>query len=429
MAKKEFGNSLKSQMLKMTLIPLVLLTIAITVTSATIVRKSITNQIEEELINDANLLEFVFDEFYVGDYRIEEGEDGDSIAIYKGDKRLDDEDTLISKLSEQLDIDVSIFIEDTRILTTLQDDEGNSALGTKSAAVVKNDVLEGGESIFYDNVVVYDERSFAYYKPLVDDHSNIIGMIAVCRSSEDVQREVIKYLLPIILICLFVAILFGVIVLRFNRKLADRIYKMDKYMNRIANGEFDSDMPRELMIEDDEIKSLAYDGRRMAKSLKNLVENDALTGLNNRRSADKRLAEVRLRMVEMGVKYCVCIADIDFFKKVNDTYGHEMGDEVLKMVSESLQKGMKGKGFVARWGGEEFLLIFENRDIDIARRELELIMADIRTIIIPNTQKYVTMSFGLTAMIPGETTDESLNRADANLYEAKESGRNQIICK
>lgn len=429
MAKKEFGNSLKSQMLKMTLIPLVLLTIAITVTSATIVRKSITNQIEEELINDANLLEFVFDEFYVGDYRIEESEDGDSIAIYKGDKRLDDEDTLISKLSEQLDIDVSIFIEDTRILTTLQDDEGNSALGTKSAAVVKNDVLEGGESIFYDNVVVYDERSFAYYKPLVDDHSNIIGMIAVCRSSEDVQREVIKYLLPIILICLFVAILFGVIVLRFNRKLADRIYKMDKYMNRIANGEFDSDMPRELMIEDDEIKSLAYDGRRMAKSLKNLVENDALTGLNNRRSADKRLAEVRLRMVEMGVKYCVCIADIDFFKKVNDTYGHEMGDEVLKMVSESLQKGMKGKGFVARWGGEEFLLIFENRDIDIARRELELIMADIRTIIIPNTQKYVTMSFGLTAMIPGETTDESLNRADANLYEAKESGRNQIICK
>ncbi len=429
MAKKEFGNSLKSQMLKMTLIPLVLLTIAITVTSATIVRKSITNQIEEELINDANLLEFVFDEFYVGDYRIEESEDGDSIAIYKGDKRLDDEDTLISKLSEQLDIDVSIFIEDTRILTTLQDDEGNSALGTKSAAVVKNDVLEGGESIFYDNVVVYDERSFAYYKPLVDDHSNIIGMIAVCRSSEDVQREVIKYLLPIILICLFVAILFGVIVLRFNRKLADRIYKMDKYMNRIANGEFDSDMPRELMIEDDEIKSLAYDGRRMAKSLKNLVENDALTGLNNRRSADKRLAEVRLRMVEMGVKYCVCIADIDFFKKVNDTYGHEMGDEVLKMVSESLQNGMKGKGFVARWGGEEFLLIFENRDIDIARRELELIMADIRTIIIPNTQKYVTMSFGLTAMIPGETTDESLNRADANLYEAKESGRNQIICK
>ena len=167
----------------------------------------------------------------------------------------------------------------------------------------------------------------------------------------------------------------------------------------------------------------------MAGSLKKLVEYDALTELNNRRSADKKLEEIRVKAVEMGNKYCVCISDIDFFKKVNDTYGHEMGDVILKSVADKLKAGMVGKGFSARWGGEEFLLIFENRELDIARRELSMIMDEVRTIYIPDTDRQITMSFGLTALVPGETTDETLKRADDNLYEAKETGRNQIICK
>ena len=99
------------------------------------------------------------------------------------------------------------------------------------------------------------------------------------------------------------------------------------------------------------------------------------------------------------------------------------------MVAEKLKKGMIGKGFAARWGGEEFLLIFENRELDIAHRELAMIMDEVRTIWVPDSDRQITMSFGLTAMAPGESIDDSLNRADTNLYEAKESGRNQIICK
>ena len=324
---------------------------------------------------------------------------------------------------------MSIFYEDVRVLTTLSDAEGNSAMGTKAAAVVKNEVYDTGESKFYDNVVVYDRKSFAYYMPVFGENGEKLGMIAVCRSAEDVQSSVFKYVLPIIGICLIVAIFFGIIMVRFNKKLADRIFKMDRYMNKLANGDFDYEMPRELMAEDDEIKSLANEGKKMARAIKTLVEFDALTELNNRRSADKKLEEVRLRIVEMGMKYCVCIADIDFFKKVNDTYGHEMGDEVLRMVAAKLKKGMVGKGFAARWGGEEFLLIFDNRELDIAKRELSMIMDDVRTIYVPDTDRQITMSFGMTAMIPGETSDEALNRADANLYEAKEGGRNQIVCK
>lgn len=428
MGRSELKNSLKSQMLKMTLIPLVLMTVAIVAVSGSIVRKSITDQIKKELINDAELVGFIFDEFYEGDYRLEEKENGE-VDIYKGDQLINGDDTLMSKFSNVLDIDVSIFHNDTRLLTTLEDVNGNNALGTKAATVVKKDVLETGESKFYDNVMVYDAKSFAYYTPILSEDGSVAGMIGVCRSGEDVQKEVISYVMPIVGICVFVALFFGFIMYKFNRKLADRIFKMDRYMNRLANGEFDSEMPRELMQEDDEIKHLATDGKRMARSIRTLVEFDALTELNNRRSADKKLEDIRIRTVETGMKYCVCIADIDFFKKVNDNYGHEMGDYVLRKVAEKLKNGMVGKGFAARWGGEEFLLIFENRALDIARRELSMIMDDVRTIWVPDTDRQITMSFGLTELIPGEKIDATLCRADENLYQAKESGRNQIICK
>ncbi|CBK73271.1 diguanylate cyclase (GGDEF) domain [Butyrivibrio fibrisolvens 16/4] len=254
-------------------------------------------------------------------------------------------------------------------------------------------------------------------------------MIAVSRSQESVKQELLQYIFPICVTCILTALLMGFVVVYFNRKLAVRISKMSKYINTLADGNFDNDIPREVMVEDDELKHLANDGRRMAKAIQTLVEYDALTGLNNRRYADKKLAEIRIRAVELGIKYCVCISDIDFFKKVNDTFGHEMGDEVLRRVAEKLKAGMVGKGIAARWGGEEFLLIFDGRELDIARRELELIMNEVRTIWVPDSDRQITMSFGLTALQPGEDIDDALKRADDNLYQAKEGGRNQIVCK
>jgi len=429
MADKKLKNSLKNQMLKMTLIPLILMTIAIVAVSGHVVRKTITDQIEKELIRDAEVVGFIFDEFYEGEYRVEESEDANELKIYKGDQLINSNDSLMNLFSEKLDVDVSIFYKDVRIISTLVDDDGNSAIGTQASSIVKKEVIDSGQSAFYDNVMVYDKRSYAYYTPLKNDKDEVIGMIAVCRASGDVINEVIRYELPVVGICVVVALFFGIIMIRYNRHLANRIFKMDKYMNSLANGDFDKEMPRELMQLDDELRHLANDGKRMARSIKTLVEYDALTELNNRRSADKKLEEIRVRSVEQGIKYCVCISDIDFFKKVNDTYGHEMGDEVLKMVSAKLKSGMVGKGFVARWGGEEFLIIFENRELDIARRELEIIMDDIRTIWVPDSDRQITMSFGLTFMSPEESVDETLKRADDNLYEAKETGRNQIVCK
>ncbi len=429
MASRKLQNSLKSQMLKITLIPLIIMTVIIVGVGISGMYRLSSDKAREELIRDADLAMYVFDTVYIGEYWAEDADGDGEIEMYKGEQRINGEETLIDNLAEHLEIDITIFYNDVRLLTTLKDSNGVRAIGTNASVIVKNDVLEAGESHFYTNVLVYDEKSYAYYKPLRDDDGKINGMIAVSRSQESIKREMLIYIMPILIVCIVASTLIGFIMVYFHRRLADRISKMDKYMNTLANGEFDSEMPRVLTKEDDEIKHLANEGKRMARAIKDLVELDALTELNNRRYADKKLEEVRVKIVETGIRFCICIADIDFFKKVNDTYGHEMGDYVLKKVAEKLKAGMVGKGIAARWGGEEFLLIFENRELDIARRELSMIMDEVRTIWVPGTDRQITMSFGLTSLVPGESVDSVLGRADSNLYEAKEGGRNQIVCK
>lgn len=429
MADKKMKNSLKNQMLKITLIPLIIMTLIIAGVSVSGLYTLTSDKAREELIRDADLALYIFDTIYTGDYWAEDANGDGELEMYKGDQPINGDATIIDDLAKQLEIDITIFYKDIRLLTTLKDSSGNRAIGTNASVIVKNDVLEAGESKFYTNVMVYNVKSYAFYKPLRADDGSISGMIAVSRSQDSVKKEMLWYTMPILIVCLATAFLIGFIMIYFHRKLADRISKMNRYVNTLANGDFDVVMPRDLIKEDDEIKRLANDGKRMARAIQTLVDYDALTELNNRRYADKKLQEIRVRTVEQGTKYCVCISDIDFFKKVNDTYGHEMGDYVLKRVAEKLKAGMKGKGIAARWGGEEFLLIFEDRELEIARRELEMIMDEVRTIWVPDTDRQITMSFGLTALKPGEDVDEVLQRADGNLYEAKESGRNQIICR
>lgn len=426
MAEKGLKNSLKYQMTKMMLGALILLAIIIIASSIGTVYSSLVHQVEQELERDANLAILMYDKVYDGDFTFVEEENGD-ISVYKGDEPITGNVIMLDSLADILNIDISLFFGETRILTTLQDEDGNRAFGTTVASTVKKSVIDEGEAVFYTNVLVYDEKSFAYYMPLKDDNDEVYGMIAVSREGDEVKAMAMERIWPIVLVCVITTFLIGYAMVQYIKRVAARISAIDKFMNTLANGKFDTSMPSNIMDKDDEIKRLAMDGKKMARSIKTLVEYDALTGINNRRFADKKLEDIRIRAVETGVNYCVSIGDIDFFKKVNDSYGHEMGDLVLKMVAETLKKGMVGKGFVARWGGEEFLLVFENIEIKIAERELYMILEEIRKIIVPDTDRQITMSFGLTKMNPMDSIDDTLKHADDKLYEAKENGRNRIV--
>ena len=127
--------------------------------------------------------------------------------------------------------------------------------------------------------------------------------------------------------------------------------------------------------------------------------------------------------------FCVCIGDIDFFKKVNDNYGHDFGDEVLQKIAGIFKREMQGQNFAARWGGEEFLLVFFNCNGDEACVKVEDIRAKIKAAKVSRGEDEinVTMTFGLAEYSFNHGLEATLKEADEKLYIGKEKGRNIVI--
>ena len=115
----------------------------------------------------------------------------------------------------------------------------------------------------------------------------------------------------------------------------------------------------------------------MKESLSDLVGKDPLTGLHNRHSCDVVLASLIQRVKQKNTSFAVAMGDVDFFKYVNDTYGHQAGDETLRQLAKVISIHMEHLGFVFRWGGEEFVLIYEDMDRYQAFKHLEILQEQI----------------------------------------------------
>lgn len=126
--------------------------------------------------------------------------------------------------------------------------------------------------------------------------------------------------------------------------------------------------------------------------------------------------------------FSVAIADIDFFKKFNDNYGHDCGDLVLRKVSNIMRKNMKRQGCAVRWGGEEFLLVFSDKGLDKSLEETQRIADKIKSLHISYGDKElgVTVTIGIIEGDPRRNMDELIKAADRALYEGKESGRDRV---
>lgn len=165
------------------------------------------------------------------------------------------------------------------------------------------------------------------------------------------------------------------------------------------------------------------------KRLEQLVNTDALTTLWNRRAMNEHLSILVNNYNKYQTDFSLAILDIDFFKKVNDEYGHGMGDFVLKSLSYLLKTFMDGKGQVARWGGEEFLLTFENMDYDQAiglMEELRVRIED-QEFAFKDVKMHLTITAGIEEYHTNIGLDQALTKADEKLYVGKTSGRNQVV--
>lgn len=158
---------------------------------------------------------------------------------------------------------------------------------------------------------------------------------------------------------------------------------------------------------------------------------DPLTRVANRRAFERRINAEMSEVEENGGDLCLVLADIDHFKRVNDTFGHPAGDHVLREFAMIVQKHIKGQDMVARYGGEEFAVILPKTDIFAALNLMVRVKQDIERTQFsfgdpPLSLGRLTASFGISAFKPGCDVNDLIGRADTKLYEAKNSGRNLV---
>jgi diguanylate cyclase (GGDEF)-like protein len=162
--------------------------------------------------------------------------------------------------------------------------------------------------------------------------------------------------------------------------------------------------------------------------LEAVSSKDPLTGLLNRRSMNKHLNAAFELAKTKGKLFTVIIADIDDFKKVNDTYGHNVGDDVLINVSNIITSNIPPDAHVCRWGGEEILILIPNTietAIPVAEKIRESISESITRA--EETAIHITMTFGIAEYIPGFSMTKLISMADDNLYKGKKDGKNRVV--
>lgn len=181
-------------------------------------------------------------------------------------------------------------------------------------------------------------------------------------------------------------------------------------------------------------KSLINDYVKLSKKLEEnlehvtrLSETDHLTKAYNRLKFNEVIKMEVLRSKRYKIDLSVIMFDIDFFKKINDRYGHDIGDLVLVEISKLVKKSVRETDIFCRWGGEEFMILLPNTSLEFAVLVAERIRKLIYNLEIKNIEK-VSCSFGVVSFDFEEDLDDFIKRVDERLYTAKDNGRNRVEC-
>lgn len=171
--------------------------------------------------------------------------------------------------------------------------------------------------------------------------------------------------------------------------------------------------------------------RKNLDNVKKEAMTDGLTGLSNRKAFDKAIRDHVEEAENLGIPLILMMLDIDHFKKFNDTYGHQVGDQVLRLVARTLTDNVKGRDTAARYGGEEFAILLPETTLAGGIKVADVLRKSVETKEVINktsneTLGRITLSVGVAEYKSGESISDFIERADAALYSAKKGGRNRV---
>lgn len=426
--QKRKGGAVKKKSIRfaineLVILPLLCLGFIMLAVSVPVIYGAIVSETEEGLKNLSHVLLEKCNAMEEGDYSLENS------VLCKGGIPLGEDNYIVDSVKDISGIDATIFWGDARMLTTVRMENGERAVGTKASEEVTDKVLGNGEDYFSAHVLVNDAYYYGYYTPMKNSDGTIVGMVFVGKSRARVVDTIFHVVLRVLMAAAVVMAAALIISLRYAGKMVGSLSKIREFLGNVSQGRLECEIDGKLIGRPDEIGEMARSAQMLQKSILKLIGTDPLTGLYNRRNGTEALELAMHKYQESGKNYLVVIGDIDDFKRLNDTYGHPAGDQVLRELSEIFQTCMQGKGVAARWGGEEFLFIYSDREG--ALHALENMMEKIRGVqICYGEQKIqVTMTFGAAACEAGDTTESLIKRADDRLYFGKANGKNRIVCE
>ena len=420
-------SKLRASMLRATLLPVLIFGICIIICSVRQTESSVYQEVESGLENVAQMTMYLYEETYPGDYAY----DSASKTLYKGGKKVEGASKFLEHYKECSGTDVTIFYKDVRVITTIKDKNGDPIVGTRINSIVKKEVYEGRQAHFYSKSTIENENYFSYYCPLFDENDQCVGMVFAGKPSDYVDWIVWKSVVPILLLVLLSMIILIFVIWNYADYLNRAFRQLQRFLGNVEEGDFTVELSEMLTKRKDEIGQMAGTAVRMQHSLRDLVQRDSLTGLYNRHYGEIWMKQVKEEARDTGEPFSIAIADIDFFKKFNDCYGHDCGDMVLRKVSELLQTQVGRQGYVSRWGGEEFLIIFKRFTLEESVNFTEEIREKLHRTELRyhNDGFHVTLTIGVAAGDSEKSIESMVKCADCALYEGKRNGRDQVVCE
>lgn len=416
-SKHQNRHSIVYTLLRIGVIPILLLGIGLTIYSQYSVREGMDYEMERALSGIAHNMLSTYNALDGGQFSM----DGDD--LYKGETKITSDYRILDDIKTDTGNDVTIYYGDKRRMTTIVDGEGNRLTGTDAPEGVIDHVFGQGEEYFSTDVDINGTPYYGYYVPIRDDEGEIIGMSFAGKPADNVMLSTSFMIIGNIIISIFVILLAAFIMYLSSSKMVLALQHIKRFLGHLAGGDFTQEMSEDVLQRKDELADMGEYAVHVEIALDDMISRDPLTKLLNRRAT-----MVRVENTWEENAYAIAMGDIDWFKGVNDNYGHDMGDEVLRFVSGQLKDELEKSGFVARWGGEEFLIAFDGTQEDLVKH-LKAVTGRIRAKVFDTGEKTfsVTMTMGVTIKQPGEEFEAVMNRADQLLYKGKTGGRNQIV--
>jgi diguanylate cyclase (GGDEF)-like protein len=194
--------------------------------------------------------------------------------------------------------------------------------------------------------------------------------------------------------------------------LAQQYHRLERRLNKVARI---GDIMQSQIME-------------LNQKLEQKASRDGLTGLLNRSGVYQRINAVASYLYREQQPFALLLLDLDFFKQINDTFGHQTGDRILIELASELQRNLRAYDCCARWGGEEFLVVLPDSSHDAMLAVAQKILQGIRQLSMPtDALKNLTASIGCYLCLAPEAIDDSIRKADLAMYEAKAQGRNQVV--